>query len=84
MTIGVKIFLKMKTMKKHLTFFSGTEMLQYDDEEMGGLGGYALVHYDDLVALGTMGKGRETGKLRIEGKEYVMKDGDVVEFRFNV
>jgi ribosome-binding ATPase len=43
-----------------------------------------VIHYDDLVALGTMGKGRETGKLRIEGKEYVMKDGDVVEFRFNV
>ncbi len=43
-----------------------------------------VIHYDDLVTLGSMGKGRETGKLRIEGKEYVMKDGDVVEFRFNV
>ncbi len=43
-----------------------------------------VIHYDDLVALGSMGKGRETGKLRIEGKEYVMRDGDVVEFRFNV
>jgi ribosome-binding ATPase YchF (GTP1/OBG family) len=42
------------------------------------------VHFDDLVACGTHAKAREAGKLRIEGKEYVMKDGDVVEFRFNV
>ncbi len=43
-----------------------------------------VVHYDDLVELGSTAKAREAGKLRIEGKEYVMKDGDVVEFRFNV
>jgi ribosome-binding ATPase len=43
-----------------------------------------VVHYDDLVALGSSAKARESGKLRIEGKEYVVKDGDVVEFRFNV
>jgi ribosome-binding ATPase YchF (GTP1/OBG family) len=43
-----------------------------------------VIHYDDLVALGSFAKGREAGKLRIEGKEYVVKDGDVVEFRFNV
>jgi GTP-binding protein YchF len=43
-----------------------------------------IVQYDDLVALGTEGKCREAGKLRIEGKEYVMRDGDVVEWRFNV
>jgi GTP-binding protein YchF len=42
------------------------------------------VHYDDLVSLGSFAKAREAGKLRIEGKEYVVKDGDVVEFRFNV
>ena len=36
-------------MKKHFTFFSGKEMLQYEDEEMGGLGGYDLVHYGDLA-----------------------------------
>jgi hypothetical protein len=42
------------------------------------------IHYDDLVALGSFGKAREAGKLRIEGKEYVMRDGDVVNFRFNV
>ena len=43
-----------------------------------------VVHYDDLVGLGSFPKAREAGKLRIEGKEYVVKDGDVVEFRFNV
>jgi GTP-binding protein YchF len=43
-----------------------------------------VVHYDDLVTLGSHAKAREAGKLRIEGKEYLMKDGDVVEFRFNV
>jgi ribosome-binding ATPase len=42
------------------------------------------VHFDDLVSLGSFAKARESGKLRIEGKEYVVKDGDVVEFRFNV
>jgi ribosome-binding ATPase YchF (GTP1/OBG family) len=40
--------------------------------------------YDDLVALGSFAKAREAGKLRIEGKEYVVKDGDVMHFLFNV
>ncbi|MEZ5299244.1 MAG: redox-regulated ATPase YchF [Verrucomicrobiales bacterium] len=43
-----------------------------------------VVHFDDLSTLGSHAKCREAGKLRIEGKEYVVKDGDVVEFRFNV
>ena len=43
-----------------------------------------MVHYDDLVELGSTAKAREAGKLRIEGKDYIMEDGDVVEFRFNV
>ncbi|HEX8296593.1 MAG TPA: redox-regulated ATPase YchF [Chthoniobacteraceae bacterium] len=42
------------------------------------------VHFDDLITFGSFAKAREAGKLRIEGKEYVVKDGDVVEFRFNV
>jgi ribosome-binding ATPase len=40
--------------------------------------------YDELVKYGSFAKAREAGRLRIEGKEYVMQDGDVVEFRFNV
>lgn len=43
-----------------------------------------IVSFDDLMALGTMQKAKEAGKVRIEGKDYVMVDGDVVEFRFNV
>ena len=42
------------------------------------------VQFDDLVSLGSFAKARESGKLRIEGKDYVVRDGDVVEFRFNV
>jgi GTP-binding protein YchF len=42
------------------------------------------IHFDDLVQLGSFAKSREAGKLRIEGKEYLVKDGDVMEFRFNV
>lgn len=40
--------------------------------------------YEDLIRLGSFAKAREMGKLRIEGKEYIVKDGDVMEFRFNV
>ncbi len=43
-----------------------------------------VVSYDDLVAAGSMAAAKAAGKVRIEGKEYVMHDGDVVEFRFNV
>lgn len=42
------------------------------------------VSYDDLVAAGSEVKAKEAGKVRLEGKEYIMKDGDVVHFRFNV
>jgi len=43
-----------------------------------------VVSYDDLVAAGSVPAARAAGKVRIEGKDYVMRDGDVVEFRFNV
>jgi GTP-binding protein YchF len=43
-----------------------------------------IVDFDTLAELGSLAKAREAGKLRIEGKEYEVKDGDVVEFRFNV
>ena len=42
------------------------------------------VAYDDFIACGGESKAREAGKLRLEGKEYVVKDGDVMHFRFNV
>ena len=43
-----------------------------------------VISFDDLVAAGSMNEARAKGKVRMEGKEYVMRDGDVVEFRFNV
>jgi hypothetical protein len=43
-----------------------------------------VVSYDDLVAAGSLAAARSAGKVRLEGKEYVMREGDVVEFRFNV
>jgi len=43
-----------------------------------------VVSYADLVAAGSMNAARSAGKVRMEGKDYVMQDGDVVEFRFNV
>ncbi len=43
-----------------------------------------IVSFDDLVAAGSMAAAKSAGKVRMEGKEYVMADGDVVEFRFNV
>lgn len=42
------------------------------------------VSYDDLTEAGAMGQARENGKVRLEGKEYIVKDGDVIHFRFNV
>ncbi|WP_030903276.1 redox-regulated ATPase YchF [Streptomyces sp. NRRL F-5126] len=43
-----------------------------------------VISYDDLLATGSVADARAAGKARMEGKDYVMKDGDVVEFRFNV
>jgi GTP-binding protein YchF len=43
-----------------------------------------VVSFDDLVDAGSMAEAKSRGRVRIEGKDYVMHDGDVVEFRFNV
>ena len=43
-----------------------------------------VISFDDLVATGSVAEARAKGKARMEGKDYVMADGDVVEFRFNV
>jgi ribosome-binding ATPase YchF (GTP1/OBG family) len=42
-----------------------------------------VIGFDDLIATGSIAEARAKGKARIEGKDYVMQDGDVVEFRFN-
>jgi hypothetical protein len=43
-----------------------------------------IVSYDDLVDAGSMAEAKARGKVRMEGKDYIMRDGDVVDFRFNV
>jgi ribosome-binding ATPase YchF (GTP1/OBG family) len=43
-----------------------------------------VIAYTDFISLGSEAACREVGKLRIEGKEYVVNDGDVMHFRFNV
>ncbi|MBC7540553.1 MAG: DUF933 domain-containing protein, partial [Bacteriovorax sp.] len=40
--------------------------------------------YDDLIKFGSEAKVKEAGKFRVEGKEYVVQDGDIMHFRFNV
>ena len=43
-----------------------------------------VIHWDELVEIGSWSKAREVGKLRVEGKDYQVADGDVMEIRFNV
>jgi hypothetical protein len=43
-----------------------------------------VIHWDELLEIGSWSKARDVGKLRIEGKDYEVADGDVLEFRFNV
>ena len=55
----------------------------HSDFERGFIAAETIA-YDDLIALGSFAKAREAGKLRIEGKDYDVRDGDVMTFRFNV
>ena len=55
----------------------------HSDMEKGFIRG-EIVNYKDLVECGSIVAAREKGKVRLEGKEYVMQDGDVVNWRFNV
>jgi ribosome-binding ATPase YchF (GTP1/OBG family) len=43
-----------------------------------------VIAYPDLIAAGSQAAAKEKGKMRLEGKEYVVSDGDVMLFRFNV
>jgi hypothetical protein len=43
-----------------------------------------VIHWDELLAIGSWAKARESGRIRVEGKDYEVADGDVVEIRFNV
>ncbi len=43
-----------------------------------------VIHWDELLEIGSWSKARDAGKLRVEGKDYEVADGDVLEIRFNV
>ena len=43
-----------------------------------------VIAYDDFITYGSEAKVKEAGKMRVEGKEYIVKDGDIMHFRFNV
>ena len=43
-----------------------------------------IVSFDELVSLGSMAEAKSAGRVRMEGKDYVMQDGDVVEFRTGI
>lgn len=55
----------------------------HSDFERGFIAAETIA-YEDLISCGSYAKAREAGKLRLEGREYLVKDGDVMEFRFNV
>jgi ribosome-binding ATPase len=55
----------------------------HSDFERGFIAAETIA-YDDLIAAGSFAKARESGKLRLEGKDYEVRDGDVITFRFNV
>jgi len=55
----------------------------HSDFERGFIAAQTIA-FEDLITYGSEAKAREVGKLRVEGKEYVVQDGDVMDFRFNV
>ena len=70
------------TVKKGATAPQAAAVIHTDFEK--GFIRAEVIPYDDYVRLGGEGKSKEAGKMRLEGKEYVVKDGDVMHFRFNV
>jgi hypothetical protein len=88
-TLGLQTFLtagpkesRAWTIKKGATAPQAAGVIHTDFER--GFIKAEVVSYGDIVDAGSMNEARARGKVRIEGKDYVMADGDVVEFRFNV
>ncbi len=70
------------TLKKGLAAPKAAGVIHTDFER--GFIRAEVIRWEDLVALGSEAKCREQGKLRVEGKDYIVQDGDVMHFRFNV
>lgn len=88
-TLGLQSFLtagpkevRAWTIKKGATAPQAAGVIHTDFEK--GFIAASIVDYDDLVAAGSEVAAKADGKLRTEGRDYVMRPGDVVEFRFNV
>ncbi|MSR67912.1 redox-regulated ATPase YchF [Candidatus Peribacteria bacterium] len=80
-TAGVKE-VRAWTVKKGATAPEAAGVIHTDFEK--GFIRAETIAYADFIALGGEAKAKEAGKLRVEGKEYIVKDGDVMHFRFNV
>lgn len=70
------------TIKKGMTAPQAAGVIHSDFEK--GFIRANIVNYEDFLEFGSISKAKEAGKLRQEGKDYIMKDGDIVEFLFNV
>ena len=72
-----------KPQSSQYSFSTISIALNHTDFEKGFIKA-EIVSFADLIEAGSMSEAKSKGKVRMEGKEYVMADGDVVEFRFNV
>lgn len=70
------------TFKKGMTAPEAAGIIHTDFEK--GFIRAETVSYDDLQSAGSMAQARDNGRVRLEGKEYIVEDGDVIHFRFNV
>lgn len=88
-TLGLRTFLTTGEKESRAwTFRAGSTAPQcagriHTDFERGFIRA-EVIHWDELLEIGSWSKAREAGKMRLEGKDYLVDDGDVIEFRFNV
>jgi GTP-binding protein YchF len=80
-TAGVKE-VRAWTIRKNTTAPKAAAAIHNDFEK--GFIRAEVIGYDDYIACGGEGKAKEAGKMRLEGKDYIVQDGDVMHFRFNV
>ena len=80
-TAGVKE-VRAWTIRKNSTAPKAAAAIHNDFEK--GFIRAEVISYDDFVTLGGEAKAKEAGKMRLEGKEYIVEDGDIMHFRFNV
>ena len=70
------------TIKKGTVALDAAEVIHTDMKK--GFIRAEVVHFDDLTAAGSLAEARKKGTVRLEGKTYVVQDGDIITFRFNV